>query len=493
MNRLILDYFRRWSWLLALVAVLEFGLGCLIANRPEDNFEFWGLLLAMWAGANLLLKDLKRGLVRVVAVLPLTARQIGRSWWLATVAIPAIVLAALLFLGAGTFYHFHPDKVFLADRLAIVSLFNVAWLGIMFNCAFATPSLDGNGWERARASFISGLSVMMLFGGMLFCQNASKSPLKSSILLGVGALLTVASWFRAGEFVSGRAGFRLVALPYKDARGQPGAADEHLRRLKVLRPPAPAWLGLRRPLFDRYIRWLERMAGKNPRGEHHAPGGYGGIPFLIRTTFVRTFLTLVAMVALMALLMHWQRQKMPQDMDMTLFAQMGSFMSCFFIFFLQPMPILRHLRFLRTLPISATSLAVVMVATGILPLIALGTVVTGVAWLTIGTAAAITFLKCYTFILAPASLCVVFAFWRGAGMQAYALLLFTMFGFFMIPLWLQAFFHRREIIPFSPTGTITAICVLLAFLLSRYALMHSSHAYRVQASPFGNLPWTTGR
>jgi uncharacterized membrane protein (UPF0136 family) len=491
MNRLIFDYFRRWSWLLALVSVLEFGLGWFIANRPEDPFEFWGLLLAMWTGANLLSFDLKRGVIRAVTVLPLTARQIGRSWWLATVAIPAIVLAALLYLGAGTFYHFHPDKVIPADRLAIVSLLNVAWLGTMFNCVFATLSFHGKRWELALSSFISGLSVMMLFGGMLLCQNASKSPLKSSILLGVGALLTVASWFRAREFVPGLASFRLVAPPYKDARGQPGAAEESLRRLKALRPPATAWLGLRRPLFDCYIRWLERMAGKNPRGEHHAPEGRGGIPLLINTTFVRTFLTLVAMVALMALIWHWQRQKMPQDMNMTFLAQMGSFMSCFFIFFLQPMPILRHLRFLRTLPISATSLAVVMVATGILPLIALGAVVTGVAWLAIGTAAAITLLKCYTFILAPASLCVFFTVWRGAGMQAYALLLVTMFGFFMAPLWLRTSFHHREI-PFSLTGTIAAICVLLAFLLSRCVLLHSSHAYRVQAGPSGNLPWATG-
>jgi lysylphosphatidylglycerol synthetase-like protein (DUF2156 family) len=153
---------------------------------------------------------------------------------------------------------------------------------------------------------------------------------------------------------------------------------------------------------------------------------------------------------------------------------------------------LQHLRFLRTLPVSATRLAVVMVATGILPLIALGAVVTGVAWLTIGTAAAITVSKSYMFILAPASLCVFFAVWRGAGMQTYALLLFTMFSFFMVPLWLQAFFHHREI-PFSLTGTITVVCILLAFLLTRRALMHSSHAYRIQAGPFGNLPWATGR
>ena len=150
MKRLILDHFRRWWWVLALVAVLEFGLGWFIASRPEDNFEFWGLMLAMWTGAILLSFDLRRGVVRAVAPLPLTARQIGRSWWLATVAIPAIALAALLFSGAGTFYHFHPDQAFPADRLALASLFNLVWLGTVFTCYLQRHARPYRSWRDAR-------------------------------------------------------------------------------------------------------------------------------------------------------------------------------------------------------------------------------------------------------------------------------------------------------------------------------------------------------
>jgi hypothetical protein len=445
MNRLIFDYLRRWSLVLALVSMLEFGLGCLLACRPEDNFEFWGLLLAMWTGANLLSFDLKRGVAHAVAILPLTARQIGRSWWLATVAIPAIVLAALLYLGAGAFHHINPDKVIPAGRLAIVSLLNVAWLGTMFNCVSSTPVIHETGWIRMRSTFIGRLSAIMLLGGMLVCQNASKSPLKSIILLGVGAFLTVASWFRAERFALGRAGFRLTVPHYKC-----------------------------------------------PRGRHSAPGGRGGIPFLISTNFVRTFLPLVAMVALMALIWSWSGQAIPRQQAIVLFASMGSFMSCFFIFFLQPMSVLQHLRFMRTLPVSAGELAAVMIAVAILPLIALGALAAGVAGLSLGTPVAITVSKSYMFILAPASLCVLFAVWRGAGAQACVLLLFTMFGFFLAPMCLQGLFHHQEI-PFSLTGTIAAFCVLSALLLTRCALMHSSHAYRVQANPSGNLPWVAGR
>ncbi|MGA2176737.1 MAG: hypothetical protein ABSH38_17310 [Verrucomicrobiota bacterium] len=499
MNRLILDHFRRWLWVLALVSVLEFGLGWLIASHPEQNFEFWGLLLALWTGANLLSFDFRRGIGRAVAVLPLTARQIGRGWWLATVALPAIALAALLFLGAGTFYHFHPDKVFPADRLALACLFNVAWLGVVFTCVFPAPGLYGNGWERAGASFLSLLgasflsllSVVTLLGGMIYFQDASKKPFKCALLLGVGALLTVAGWFRAGRFVLGPASFRLATPQNKVPRSQPGAFDDSFRRLEALRPPATA-SRLRRRLFDRLMRWLEGMAGGNPRGEHHAPGGCGGIPFLISATFVRGFLYVAAMVALMALVRHWQRRMMSHDMDILLFATNGSFMSCWFIIFYQIVPVLPHLRFLRTLPISVSSLAGVMIAMAILPLIALGALAAGVAGLSVGTPGAVTVLKSYALILAPASLCVFFAVCRGSGVPAGALVLLTMFGFLVAPLWLKGILHNPEI-PFRLTGAFVALCVLLAFLLTRRALLHSSRAYRVQASPFGKWAWTMGR
>ena len=80
MKRLIFDHFRRWRWILALGSVFAFAQGWFIASSAAYTFEFWVLLLALWTGANLLTFDLQRGVIRAVAVLPLTARQIGRSW-----------------------------------------------------------------------------------------------------------------------------------------------------------------------------------------------------------------------------------------------------------------------------------------------------------------------------------------------------------------------------------------------------------------------------
>jgi uncharacterized membrane protein (UPF0136 family) len=454
MKRLMLDYLRRWAWVLALAGMLEFGLGWFIANRPEDNFEFWGLLLALWAGANLLSFDLRRGIVRAVAPLPLTARQIGRSWWLATVAIPAVALAALLFSGAGTFYHFHPSKVFPAGLLALASIFNVLWLGTTFTAIFSATRGSYRNWrDFASTSVFSLLSGVMILGGMMFFQDASKRPFKCALLLGIGGLLTVVSWFRAEQFRLGR------AEPFN-----PGRAGNRLT-------PLPS---------------------TNRSTYHRPPEGYGGIRFLISTTFVRIFLWVAAMIALMALLQQWQGQAMPPGVAITMFAGVGSFMFCGFIIVFQFLPVLRQLRFLRTLPTSATRLAAVMISIVILPLIALGTLVAGGAWLASGTPACLTVLKSYMFILAPASLCVFFAVWRGDTIQAYALLAITLFGLQQVQLRLETAFHYREL-PFSLCGSIAAICILLAFLLTRCALMRSSHTYRVQANPFGNIALGLGR
>lgn len=461
MKQLILDHYRRWLWVLALGAALEFGLGWFIAASPRFTFEFWAFLIALWTGAVLLSFDLKRGVLRPVAVLPLKGSQIGRSWWLAAVPIPALALAALLFSGAGICCHFHPNHAFPGERLVMASLFTSVWLGIEFTMIFnAARGFGGNWREFICNSFLSWLTILMFFGSMLFCLDASRSPFKSAILLGFGALLTAVGWVRAEQFDPGRAGLYL-------GRVEPPNLRRGGLRLTPLKP-------------------------RIPPGQDRAPGGYGGIAFLLSTTFVRAFLYIAAMVALMALLWRWQSHMVTGFPDLVLLATIWGFMSCWFIVFYQFMPILRHLRLLRTLPISTTRLAAMMLALAILPLTALGALVTVVVWLALDVPAALTVLNSYAFTLASAALCVFFAVWRGAGMQAYALLLFSLFGFLVGRFWLQGLFHYPEL-PLSLAGTIVALCVVSAFLLTRHALSHGSRAYHVQADPSGGFPIGTSK
>lgn len=199
MKLLILDYFRRWWWMLAIGVAFEFRQGWSIAKRPEEAFEFWIFMISLWMGALLLGFDLQRGVARTVASLPLTAKQIGRSWWLATIVIPAVALAGALLLGAGTFHYWYPENAFPAARLALASLFPLPWLATTFTSIYGMNNdvIFGNWRERSTIVFFSFLSTAMLFGGMLTLQDSSRQPFKFTIYLGVGALLIVAGWFRA--------------------------------------------------------------------------------------------------------------------------------------------------------------------------------------------------------------------------------------------------------------------------------------------------------
>jgi hypothetical protein len=462
MKKLMLDHFRRWWWVLALVGLLEFRLGWSIANRPQDPFEFWAFLLALWVGANLLSFDFKRGALRPVAVLPLTARRIGRTWWLATVPLPAIGLTALLFLGAATLCHFHPNRALPTKTLAIASLFTLVWLGTGFPMTFsATRGFGRNLWAMNFNFLVSVLSVLVVFGSMLFGQGAAKSPVKCALLLGVGSFLTVVGWADAERFDLSRA----VQFWCRGSL-EPGK-------------------------LSRAAAGLARLEPKFSQRQHLAPSGYGGLPFLISTSFVRMFLYLAVMTALTALLSYWTGQAIPRRIAIVTFAGVWSLMSCGFIIVFQLLPLVRQLRWLRTLPISATRLSVVLIVITILPLIAVGTVAVGVAGFAFGTPAAVTFLNSYTFALAPASLCVFLVVWLGEGRLAYTLLIITLFGVQQVQLRIQLSLHLLEL-PFSLAGPIAATSVLLSLLLTACALRYSRHVYRARAVPFGSFPFGVG-
>ena len=155
-------------------------------------------------------------------------------------------------------------------------------------------------------------------------------------------------------------------------------------------------------------------------------------------------------------------------------------------------PVMLQLRFLRSLPISATKLAAVMIVLIILPLIVLGMLVTGITWLASGTSDALTVLRSFTFTLAPATLFVFFVTWQGTGMVSYILMFFVMIFSQFMSFWFQESILRREA-GFSLVVVIAATFVALAFLLTRRTLMRGSKAYRVQANPFGNVAWGAGR
>jgi hypothetical protein len=449
MTRLMLDYFRRKWLILAAGALFQFVMGFAAVasldkngHSPVSTFEFQ---IALFMGALLLSFDLQRGIARTVASLPLTNRQIGRAWWLATVAIPAVALAALLFGGAATAHLVKPHEAFSTDWLTMTSIIVLLWLGTGFAFIFNTSATGwyGGWWNRARNILFGAVWGVMIGGGIWIFGDMSNSPVKSAGFFVIGTALTALGWFRAEQFALGRASFRLGT---------------------------------------------QTAGGK--RASVHKPGGYGGIPLLISGTFVPAFMMGVAMLTLMPLIMSLQGHLKSWRQAVELLNGMGFFPFWFIIFFML-VPVFMQLRYLRSLPISTTRLAAVMILMVVLPLVALGAVSATVTGLTIGMPAAATVVKSYALTLAPATLTVSFLVWQGTGTPAFLLMLFVMITAQSVPLWLAVFFHRSEM-PASLAGAIAVTYILVSFLLTRWMLLRSSQAYRVQQNPFNTSAWGGG-
>ena len=482
MKKIILDHCRRWWWILALGAAYALILGWSLA-LPTDGGDSAcgqktaGLALFLWVwvkvqsnlfvmqifclatftGAIWLLLDLQRGVARVVATLPLTARQIGRSWWLATVAVPASAFAALFFAGAAIYFFLHEHAIFPLARLGLAGVIVWIWLGTSFHTyfgQFTTPQSGSGDWRKRMSSLaVTALSIWMIFG-FAFSTNAQHRPGQLAIFLCGGALLTVLGWRRANQFQIGH------PHPPVAARSRRG-----------LTPLAPRVL--------------------------LTPKGQGGILFLIRTHFLSPFLTCVALAVWMPLAMHWFGA---MDSWTDAFAFIGGMGAAFWlIIFSFVSPVLRQLRWLRTLPISTTKLTATLFALTHLPLVAFATLLTLLATLVGGIPLAVKIAEGYVLVLGLASACLSFAIWFGVGAPTYLVFLTVWVGA-GIPSYLMVFIkHVSQKTAAHPSFTLpfeVALAVggtLLMFLLTRLVLRRSSRAYRIQTTVFNKDPWGAAR
>jgi len=96
MKHIICDHVRRWWWLwLASCAVCILTVGVGQPLKPDFSNLFF-FPLAMYLGVSQLSFDLTKGEVpRVLRTLPVSAREVGRAWWWASVGLPGLTLAAL--------------------------------------------------------------------------------------------------------------------------------------------------------------------------------------------------------------------------------------------------------------------------------------------------------------------------------------------------------------------------------------------------------------
>jgi len=130
MKRVILDHLKRWGWLWLIIGVANgFITGAFLDEK--HGFDAFTFQVILWLGAMQLNFDLQRGIGRTLTALPLTARQIGRAWWLVSVALPALLLlvtSALALLIHGC----HTGKSFPLDTFVMHGTTSALFLGTMF-------------------------------------------------------------------------------------------------------------------------------------------------------------------------------------------------------------------------------------------------------------------------------------------------------------------------------------------------------------------------
>ena len=430
MKQIILDYFRRWKWVLIAVACFVLVIGTTVPSYSENRNDglFFVLMASMWAGGMLLQMDLTRGAYRPWAVLPVPRRQIGRALWLATVLIPALGLTALLFCGAAMGHAFNPNRTFSLWILAKIAIFSSVCLGALFPLRYAGGFVS--------TIILNGLGGIFLFGCIITCMSSFGSTVKFAVIVGLGSLLTIAGWLGANRFESSLA--------------------EKL-------PTRGGWLQC---LMD---AWSELKASKNTVKKTQVQlDGLGGIGLLVKTLLCTMSVALIGIGVFVAI--YWFMMGKSNILPAFGPAMFPVIMAMTVAGLL---PLLQQLRLLRTMPIGKTRLACIILGTTVVPVVCMGAVV----W-TLGIASPQAAAIFNGTVLASglAALGASLAIWDGLNQRA-MIMLMVVFGGMMVML------QVGVKLPSSLCSLIAVVCIGLSFWIIRYSIERRSKIYQFQFTP----------
>mgnify|MGYP001285177439 CR=1 FL=1 len=210
MRRLILDYYRRWRLPITACIIAEIWLGVTIQGNPNVSLEFFGFIIALWAGATLYIFDTSRGIRLGLVILPITERQISMAWLLQTLVIPFFAMAFCLTLGAIISYVITPYNGFHISHLLKYAILNLTWLGTailpsLLQVVYSNPPSFLLTTHPQNKNFLSlcrigyGLFGILgqipMFATMLLCQNTVTNPIKFTIFVALGIVYAGIAWY----------------------------------------------------------------------------------------------------------------------------------------------------------------------------------------------------------------------------------------------------------------------------------------------------------
>jgi hypothetical protein len=462
MKLIILDHFRRW-WLVTTAIFLAYfifkavSIPDINSQKSNDNviasinhtittahniFIFQGII---WLGF-LLIWDFQRGLPRVLTIMPVTAKQIGRAWWLSSVAFPAIAvgiigLLAILFFSGGINL-----PILLENYLAnwtITALF----LGAMFGAQTFMPTTIPDTFIDRIRNVLFGSLFMLTIIGIIFLQLETPTTNQTILVFIAYLILSIAGWFRAERMVLQRAGFRLVA-----------------------------------------------KSSDKKTAQHKTPQGFGGLPYLAQRTFIQTTLIGLALMFFMALVTSFVGHDQNFAQTVASMTAIGSTPYIFYILIFSIAPVVFQLRFLRTLPISPSKLAATLVFLPLISVAAIGLIVAALASFVGDETLFLSTLNIFLLLGAKAAIVVSIVVWRGLEAGTYLLIFLLVLSDSLVSLGMTIIFHLGSHSPARPWWvnlTIFLLCLVVSLVLTRRLLTKSSSAYRVRTMPANS--WSMAR
>lgn len=456
MKNIILDHFRRWWLVLTAILIAYFVFQALSIRETNSQTSDEGVVATvnhtinmvhnififqaiMWLGF-LLFLDFQRGLPRVLTSMPVTPKQIGRAWWLASVALPAMalgiigLLALLIFPGG-------KNSMILLDNYLTGWILIALYLGAIFGAqTFMATTIPDTFMDRIRTR-LPNLLFPLAIMGLFFVQLETLTMTKTILIFTAYAILSVLGWFRAERMVLQRAGSRPTA----------------------------------------------QASGKKTT-THKIPKGFGGLRYLAQRSFVLSTLISLALIGWMTFAMSFIHVSPDQNhaQAITLAVNGGSTPWFFFILIFSIVPMVFQLRVLRTFPIPSSALAATLVFLPILSIAAVGVIVTTLAVSLAGQAVMLQTINSFLMIGAKATIMVTVIVWRGLDAATYFLAFLLIVADSFISLGVTMIFHLGSKTPEHPWWialTIFLLCAAASFALTQKLLTQSSSAYRVRTMP----------
>jgi hypothetical protein len=448
MKLIILDHFRRWRVAMILFGVIFFLFAGFFSRVciPETSDTLIHVLLnqtifcvyvfqvlIFYLGFFLTL-DLQRGLARALTTLPVTTRRIGRALWLASVAIPAAALTIIGFFALLVF-SIGANKALPFGSYLVTCLFAAPTLGAMFGAmTFTTTTIPETFIDRIRTMFSNGFVMLPIFG-FLFFDRKNPNFTEAILLFLALTILSVIGWIRAEQLVLNRAGFR--------------------------------------------------PASRQPRkqtAQYKTPTSFGGIPFLIAKTTGQVVLMYLFMAAIMLVIpMFMEGHRTFQD---SIRINAGGYnlviFSAWAVGIFQVFHMLIQLRLLRTLPISTTQLASLLVFLPIASLVLLSIILGTFFFPFIGQPKALEVAATFVTPMTIVSIGIPLVFWLGLERNTMVLIGFVFFLSVTLPIW-----FGLDKVPLSIRCAVTAFLIGASFFVTKYLLARSSKAYRIQLSNLG--------